>query len=76
VFKILDSWGDHVQYSVFFTELSPMELARLKARLESVIHHEEDQVLIVDLGPHTSPWEQSLECIGRSYHPPARVVVV
>ena len=75
-FKILDAWGDHAQYSVFFAELNPTELMRLKARLDAIIHHEEDQILILDLGPHTSPLKEGLECLGKAYHPPARVVVV
>jgi CRISPR-associated protein Cas2 len=75
-FKILDSWGDHAQYSVYFAELNPTELARLKVKLDKVIHHEEDQVLILDLGPLTSPLEDDLECLGRGYRPPSRVVVV
>ncbi len=75
-FKILDAWGDHAQYSVFFAELNPTELAGLKMRLDRVINHDEDQILILDLGPQTSPLEEGLECLGRSYRPPARVVVV
>ncbi len=75
-FKVLDAWGDHAQFSVFFAELNSTELAGLKARLDRIIHHEEDQILILDLGPLTNPLEEGLECLGRAYHPPARVVVV
>jgi CRISPR-associated protein Cas2 len=75
-FKILDAWGDHAQFSVFFAELNATELVRLKTRLDSVIKHDEDQVLILDLGPETSPLAEGLECLGRTYHPATRVVVV
>jgi len=75
-FKILDAWGDHAQYSVFFSELNPTELASLKARLDGVINHDEDQILILDLGLQASPLEDGLECLGKTYHVPTRVVVV
>ena len=75
-FKILDSWGDHAQYSVFFAELNGAEMAGLRRKLDGAIHHEEDQILILDLGPLTNPLEEGLECLGKAYHPPARVVVV
>lgn len=75
-FKILEAWGDHAQYSVFFAELNPTELARLKIKLDAVINHEKDQILILDLGPQTDPLGEALECLGKSYRPPARVVVV
>jgi CRISPR-associated protein Cas2 len=54
-FKVLDAWGDHAQYSVFFAELNDSELVRLKGKLEAIIHHDEDQVLILDLGPRAAP---------------------
>lgn len=75
-FKILCAWGDHAQYSVFFAELNPIELAGLRMRLDSVIKHDEDQILILDLGPLSNPLEKDLECVGKAYHPPTRVVVV
>ena len=75
-FKLLDAWGDHAQYSVFFVELNETELVRLKATLDGVIKHDEDQILILDLGPQTSALEEGLECLGKAYHPPTRVVVV
>lgn len=76
VFKILEAWGDHAQYSVFFAELNPSERAGLKSRLDKIIHHDEDQILILDLGPLTSPLDEGLECLGKPYNPAARVVVV
>ena len=75
-FKVLDAWGDHAQYSVFFAELSPKELAGLKTRLDKLINHDEDQILILDLGPQTNALDESLECLGKAYHAPTRVVVV
>jgi len=76
VFKILESWGDHAQFSVFFAELNPTELARLKGKLDGVINHDEDQVMVLDLGADANPLEERLACLGRAYFPPARVLVV
>ena len=51
VFKTLRGWGDHLQYSVFRCELTHRELVELRAELGAIIHHTEDQVLFVDVGP-------------------------
>ena len=76
VFKILHDFGDHAQYSVFFCEINEQELAILKAKMNRVVNHDEDQILILDLGTHTEPLERGLECVGRTYQPPSRVTVV
>jgi CRISPR-associated protein Cas2 len=76
VFKVLDSWGDHAQFSVFFAELTPTELVRLKTKLDGLINHDDDQILILDLGPAANSLGEGLTTLGRTYHPPSRVVVI
>ncbi len=76
VFKALEGQGDHVQYSVFLCDLNDRELAQLRARLRREINAVEDQILIVDLGPATSPLENGIECLGKAYAPSVRVLVV
>lgn len=76
VFKALEGQGDHVQYSVFLCDLNERELAQLRARLRREINAIEDQILIVDLGPATSPLENGIECLGKPYAPSVRVLVV
>jgi CRISPR-associated protein Cas2 len=76
VFKILGGYGDHAQYSVFLCELSRREHVQLRAKLREAIHHEEDQVMFVDLGRATRPLEAGIEVIGRSYNPPIRSMVI
>lgn len=67
VFKIMRDYGDHLQYSVFECALTPRDLVRLKAELTEVIHHSEDQVLFVDLGPAEGRGERVITALGRPY---------
>ena len=76
VFKTLYAYGDHAQYSVFFCELNQQELVELRGKLRRAIHDAEDQVMILDLGPSTSPVEVGLECLGKPYRPTTAVLVV
>lgn len=76
VFKVLVDVGDHAQYSVFFCELNPRELAETTQRLREVIHHGEDQVLILDLGKAENSIDAALTCMGKPFVPPKRVFVV
>ena len=67
VFKIMRGWGDHLQYSVFECQLTKMDTARLRAELSEVIHHTEDQVLFVNLGPSEGRGDRVISAIGKPY---------
>ena len=67
VFKIMRGWGDHLQYSVFECQLTKMDAARLRAQLSGVIHHTEDQVLFVNLGPAEGRGDRVISAIGKPY---------
>ena len=67
VFKIMRGYGDHLQLSVFECQLTRMDLARLEAELSEVIHHEDDQVLFVDLGPAEGRGDRVITSLGRPY---------
>lgn len=67
VFKIMRGWGDHLQYSVFECQLTRMDTARLRAQLSEVIHHTEDQVLFVNLGPAGGRGDRVISAIGKPY---------
>lgn len=75
-FKILQAWGDHAQYSVFFVEANAAEYVGLRGRLDREIHHDDDQILLLDLGPAHQRLVDHLECLGRVYSPPSRARVV
>lgn len=67
VFKTMRNWGDHLQYSVFECQLSPEDLIRLKAQLAAMIHHNQDQILFVNLGPAAGRGERVIEAMGQPY---------
>lgn len=67
VFKTMRAYGDHLQYSVFECQLTPRDVVRLKAELGKVIHHEEDQVLFIDLGPAEGRGDRVITAIGKAY---------
>ncbi len=76
VFKIMRGYGDHLQLSVFRCELNERELVELKAKLREAIHHQQDQVLFVDVGPADGRARDALRALGRAYTHPERHAVV
>lgn len=67
VHKTMVGFGDRLQYSVFECKFSAADLARCKHALSQLIHHREDQVLFVDLGPASGRGERVITAIGRAY---------
>ena len=76
VFDVCLQRGDHVQFSVFFCQLNPRELAELKQVLIHIVHHTLDQVLIVDLGHAHNELEDKIETIGKPITVSTRVTVI
>lgn len=64
VFKTMKGYGVHLQLSVFQCDLPEIDLVRMKAALTEIIHHKEDQVLIIDLGPSESHPIKRFEVLG------------
>jgi CRISPR-associated protein Cas2 len=67
VFKLMKGYGEHLQFSVFRCDLTKMTLATMKAELKEVIHAQQDQVLIIDIGPTEGRGEEVFESLGRAY---------
>jgi CRISPR-associated protein Cas2 len=65
VFKVAKGFGTSVQYSVFRCALSPTDVIALMEKLEAEIHHREDQILLVDLGPEHGRANHVFRTIGR-----------
>ncbi|HKJ21932.1 MAG TPA: CRISPR-associated endonuclease Cas2 [Gammaproteobacteria bacterium] len=51
VFKLLHGYGEWLQLSVFQCRMSRARHADLVSTLDQIIHHDEDHVLLMDLGP-------------------------
>jgi CRISPR-associated protein Cas2 len=44
-----------------------MDAARLRSQLSEIIHHREDQVLFVDLGPSEGRGDRVISALGKPY---------
>jgi len=67
VHKTMVGFGDRLQYSIFECRFSAADLARCRHALGRLIHHNEDQVLFVDLGPADGRGDRVISSIGRAY---------
>jgi CRISPR-associated protein Cas2 len=76
VYKTLRGFGDHIQFSVFRCELSPRERIELIAAVSPLINQDEDQVLLVDVGPSDGRGAIVFQALGRGYVPPQRYAIV
>lgn len=64
------AWGLHLQYSVFLCDMSDADRQRCEDGLREIIHHEEDQILFVDLGPSDGRGERCITSLGRPHELP------
>ncbi|MBV9945542.1 MAG: CRISPR-associated endonuclease Cas2 [Myxococcales bacterium] len=76
VYQLMKGYGEHVQLSVFRCALTHRTLVELRARLDEIIRHDEDQVLFVDVGPEDGRGATSLSSLGRAYKSPERRAIV
>ena len=67
VFRTLRDWGNHLQYSVFECHLNASERIELRKALGEIIHHREDQVLFINLGPVEGRGDRVIEALGKPY---------
>lgn len=76
VFNTMRGYGDHIQLSVFICELSDKDRVLMIEALDRVIHHNEDQVLILDLGPAEGRGLECIESLGRAFTYPERHAII
>jgi CRISPR-associated protein Cas2 len=67
VFRIMRGFGEHLQFSIFECQFTTADLARCRARLGSIIHHRDDQVIFVDLGPAEGRGDRVITAMGKPY---------
>ena len=75
LFKVMSGHGEWVQLSVFQCRLSRRRHAELIALIDGIIHHKDDHVILIDLGPaeQTHPRVVSL---GKDFRPIAREPII
>jgi len=66
VAKTLQSYGDRVQYSVFWIEASPARVVRLRAALAQLVDDREDSVMVCDLGLASDARRGRVSYVGRA----------
>jgi CRISPR-associated protein Cas2 len=67
VFHTVRGFGTHLQYSVFRCDLTAQALVELEAALLPILHHDQDQVLIIALGPTEGRGRRCIRSLGRAY---------
>lgn len=74
--KTLESYGTRIQYSVFECPLDDLGYEQVKAELNAIIQHTEDQVLFVSLGSVSTDANLVIESKGRPYLVRTRVTII
>jgi CRISPR-associated protein Cas2 len=64
VHKTMKGFGDPIHYSVFRCLLNDRGKVELVAALSEIIKHDEDRIMIVDLGPLDGRAEERIEFMG------------
>ncbi len=65
VHNVLKGYGEAWQLSVFFCVLKDIDRVRLQTDLEEQLNQKEDQVMILDLGPHEKEAREAATVIGQ-----------
>jgi CRISPR-associated protein Cas2 len=76
VARIMEGYGYRVQFSVFQCPLDDLRLEQLKADVGPVVHSDEDQVLIVCLGPDTEQAFRRFDSLGKPYRPARQLTII
>ncbi len=65
IFSLMRGFGESIQYSVFMCELSPKEKAILVTSLHEAINHNEDRIMVIDIGSIEIAAFERIEFIGK-----------
>ena len=68
VFKVMNGYGEWLQLSVFQCRMNRKRHAELTATLDELIHHKEDHILLMDLGPADNV-EPRVTSLGKDFQP-------
>ncbi len=76
VFRTMRGYGEWVQLSVFQCRLSRVRHAELIADLDRIIHHDEDHIVLMDIGPADKVAPKVVSLGKRPYTPVAREPII
>lgn len=76
LFQLLMDHGEHVQFSVFLCVLTRTECVLLNTAAETILNANQDQLLIIELGPDGIDWTANLKCIGKLWEPQVRSRII
>lgn len=71
IFKLMHGYGEWLQLSVFQCRLSARRHAELVATLDEIIHHKNDHVIMLDLGP-VDAVKPRVVSLGKAFEPVER----
>lgn len=75
VFKIMNGYGEWLQLSVFQCRMSDRRRAELIHLLDGAIHHGEDHILIMDIGPADRVMPR-VTSLGKDFSPVTRDPII
>ncbi len=75
VFRIMKGYGRWVQLSVFQCRLTARRRIEMAMRLEEVIHHRDDHVLILDVGL-ADKVDMRIESLGKAWEKLQRRAII
>ena len=73
VAKVMEGYGDRLQYSVFICDLNKTDLARWECDVRDIMDLGADSVVVIDIG---QPNEERVRCIGAARRLPHRGPVI
>jgi len=78
IYRKMRGFGDPLHYSVFRCDLSDSERILLVEGLTALMHHDEDRVLIIRLGPAKGRVQEGMLLLGRPLEsgPQERIAVI
>jgi CRISPR-associated protein Cas2 len=75
LYKAMQGRGTWLQLSVFQARLSRRGLADLREAVSGIIKHDEDHVMILDLGP-ADDVKPRVSSLGKSFEPVSRQTII
>ena len=77
VHRTMKGFGEPIHYSVFRCDLTPKGRVELIAALTDLIKHDQDRIMIVDLGPADGGAMERIEFLGiRAEDSPRKAVII